>query len=199
LEEARPEAWMHAIDLGCGSGQLAIPLAERVATVHAVDISPAMIHLLDRNATTAGLANIRGEAVALEDLALRPGSADLVVSSYALHHLHDDAKARLVRATAQWLRPGGRLVIGDMMFGRGADARDRAIIRDKVAQLARRGPAGWWRVAKNVARFSLRTSERPLSVRSWVELLEQAGFEEIGSRLVVAEAAVVYGRRPAGP
>lgn len=34
-----------------------------------------------------------------------------------------------------WLRPGGRLVIGDMMFGRGADAADREIIRAKIRSL----------------------------------------------------------------
>ena len=43
-----------------------------------------------------------------------------------------------------WLRPGGRLVIGDMMFGRGADAQDRAIIASKARSLLRRGPGGWW-------------------------------------------------------
>jgi hypothetical protein len=55
-------------------------------------------------------------------------------------------------------------VIADMMLGRGSSARDREIIRAKIGTLARRGPGGWWRVAKNavrVAQAGLVTGRRP--------------------------------------
>jgi hypothetical protein len=42
-----------------------------------------------------------------------------------------------VVASTRW-----RLVVADLMFGRGATARDRSIIASKVAVLARRGPIG---------------------------------------------------------
>jgi hypothetical protein len=41
-----------------------------------------------------------------------------------------------------------------------------------------------------------RTVERPLPMESWLQLLRDAGFEDVAGRRVVAEAAVVSGRRP---
>lgn len=119
-----------------------------------------------------------------------------MVSNYALHHLLDRDKKVFVERAAGWLRPGGRLVIGDMMFGRGASAADRVVIRSKVKALAARGPGGWWRIAKNAVRFSLRLSERPLPAEAWTELLRNAGLVDVVTERVVAEAAIVSGRRP---
>jgi hypothetical protein len=83
-----------------------------------------------------------------------------------------------------------------MMFGRGATARDRTIIASKVATLLRRGPAGWWRVVKNVARFTFRTIERPVPIETWRSFFESAGFGNVTAVPVVSEAAVVVGIRP---
>ena len=58
----------------------------------------------------------------------------------------------------QWLRPGGRLIVADMMFGRGGTSEDRAIIRSKVCALARKGIGGWWRIAKNSYRYLVRVA-----------------------------------------
>jgi SAM-dependent methyltransferase len=150
-------------------------------------------------ADAQGLDNVTTRAVAAEALELRPASFDVVVSNYALHHLRDRDKASLVRSAAVWLRPGGRLVIGDMMFGRGATTRDRRIIVAKVSILARMGPGGWWRIAKNTVRFLLRLQERPLPMETWVTLLEDAGFVDVIAVPMVAEAAVVVGVWPDRP
>lgn len=198
LAEAAPTGSMTAVDLGCGSGQLTLRLAPLVASVIAVDVSPKMIDLLKENAAAQGVANVEGRATPVEHLDLAPGSVDLVVSNYALHHLRDPDKARAVAQAAGWLRPGGRLVLGDMMFGRGGDARDREIIGSKLALLARKGPAGWWRIAKNAARYLLRFQERPVSMATWVRLFEQAGLTQVTAIPVVNEAAVVRGTKPGG-
>ncbi|MFP5450119.1 MAG: class I SAM-dependent methyltransferase [Thermoleophilia bacterium] len=196
VNSARAAPGMHVLDMGCGSGQVTIPLARIAADVIAVDVSPAMICLLGENLLREGLGNVSARVEALESLQLPPGSLDLIVSNYALHHLADDDKRRLVAAAAVWLRPGGRLVIGDLMLGRGRDARDRAVIREKVAALARRGPGGWWRVTKNAWRFTARTAERPLPMAAWVRLLEDAGFVTVTAQPIVSEAAVVTGTCP---
>ena len=102
----------------------------------AVDISPAMTEALAERTADAGLANVSTEVTDLKDLRLPPSYADLIVSSYALHHLADADKRALTARAAQWLRPGGRLVIADMMFGRGGNfawtrqAREADISRD---------------------------------------------------------------------
>ncbi|HVA07072.1 MAG TPA: class I SAM-dependent methyltransferase [Acidimicrobiales bacterium] len=185
-----------AVDLGCGTGQLSLPLARKGAYVTAVDLSPAMVRRLEEKATSAELDNIVGVVSSVEAFDLPPGSVDLVVSNYALHHLRDRDKEALVQVVARWLRPGGQLVVGDMMFGRGATARDRAIIGSKVAVLARRGPGGWWRLVKNVGRFTLRLQERPVTMETWQRYFQSAGFEDISVIQVVSEAAVVVGTKP---
>ena len=141
LDAAEVRPGSVAIDLGCGTGQLSLPLARNGAYVMAVDVSRAMVDLLEAKATASGVRGILGVVTPIETLSLPEQSADLVISNYALHHLRDRDKAAFVEEAASWLRPGGRLVVGDMMFGRGATARDRSIIASKVAVLARRGPA----------------------------------------------------------
>jgi 2-polyprenyl-3-methyl-5-hydroxy-6-metoxy-1,4-benzoquinol methylase len=184
------------VDLGCGNGQISLPLAMGGATVLAVDVSSAMIRHLLSESGRLGVTSLDGLAMPIEELVLPPESVDLVVSSYALHHLRDADKARLVSAAFSWLRPGGRLIIADMMFGRGASGRDREIIRSKVAALARKGPGGWWRIAKNAARYLLRVQERPVSMDTWIAYLTRSGFAGVAARTIVAEASLVAGYRP---
>jgi 2-polyprenyl-3-methyl-5-hydroxy-6-metoxy-1,4-benzoquinol methylase len=183
------------LDLGCGTGQVSIPLALTGARVLGVDVSPAMASRLKAEARRRGIHSLTVMASPIEELDLPKASFDLVVSSYALHHLRDPDKARLISAAHGWLRPGGQIVIADMMLGRGATARDRAIIRSKLAVLARKGPGGWWRIAKNAVRYLLRIQERPISMSAWTAMLRGAGFTSISTSAIVAEAGLVAGFR----
>jgi ubiquinone/menaquinone biosynthesis C-methylase UbiE len=199
LDAADVSPGARVVDLGCGTGQVSLPLARAGARVFAVDVSPAMIKRLRAEASRAGLEGLDGLPMPIEELVLPQQSVDLIVSSYALHHLRDADKARLVSAAFGWLAPGGRLVIADMMFGRGMSSRDRTIIRSKVAALARKGPGGWWRIAKNAARYLVRVHERPVSVDAWMSMLTDSGFTQVTSATIVAEAAIVTGQRPGRP
>jgi 2-polyprenyl-3-methyl-5-hydroxy-6-metoxy-1,4-benzoquinol methylase len=199
LEAAEVRAGDQVVDLGCGNGQISLPLALRGAQVLAVDVSSAMIRWLKSEARKRGASSLEGLALPIEELVLPPASVDLVVSSYALHHLRDSDKARLVAAAYGWLRPGGRVVVADMMFGRGTSHRDRVIIRSKVAALARKGPGGWWRIAKNAARYLVRVRERPVSAQAWTAMLTRSGFVEVTVTEIVSEAALVAGQRPENP
>jgi 2-polyprenyl-3-methyl-5-hydroxy-6-metoxy-1,4-benzoquinol methylase len=187
------------VDLGCGNGQVGLPLARNGANVLAVDVSPAMIESLQAEARRQRLTRLHGLATPIEELMLPLASVDLVVSSYALHHLRDADKARLIRSASGWLRPGGRIVIADMMFGRGASSRDKEIIRSKVAALAKKGIGGWWRIAKNAVRYQLRVQERPVSADAWKSMLTSAGFTAITETPIVAEACMVTARLPERP
>lgn len=198
IAESGPAEGCVVVDLGCGTGQLSIPLAPGASRVLGVDVSPRMIELLKVNATSQGLDNVEGLVCPIEELDLPAASVDLVVSNYALHHLRDRDKAPVIANAARWLRPGGKLVIGDMMFGRGGDARDREIIASKVGVLVRRGPAGWWRMAKGAVRYLLRVQERPVGMAAWESMLRSAGLVDVRSQPIVSEAALVSGRSPAG-
>jgi 2-polyprenyl-3-methyl-5-hydroxy-6-metoxy-1,4-benzoquinol methylase len=178
------------VDLGSGSGQLALPLAAFSHRVVAVDIAPTMLEILESKARSKGISNVETKCESLERLHFEANSVDLIVSNYVLHHLADSDKASIIKSCYQWLRPGGSLIIGDMMFGRGATAQDRQIIAEKVLKLAKLGPGGWWRIAKNAARFTFRIQEKPVSADTWRRYLSQAGFEEISISPLVAEASI---------
>ena len=197
LTACEPAAGLIAVDLGCGTGQVTIPLSRRCAQVLGVDVSPRSIDRLHVKCATAQITNIETLVAPLESLDLAAASVDLVVSNYTLHHLRDSEKALLLSRALGWLRPGGRLVIGDMMFGRGGAAEDRRIVAGKMQSLLRRGPAGWWRVAKNVVRFGLRLREKPLSRTRWEALARGAGFVEVRTQPVRAEASLLLATRTA--
>jgi ubiquinone/menaquinone biosynthesis C-methylase UbiE len=201
LSLSQPQPSDVCVDLGAGTGFVTTALAPLVASVHAVDISAAMTEALAGRAAEGGLANVSTEVADLRDFRLPPSCADLVVSSYALHHLPNSDKRALVARVAQGLRPGGRLVIADMMFGRGGSPRDRVILRQKVLALAAKGPGGWWRIAKNLARYGLRVgAERPATPEFWQQALRDAGLDPVCFYPVAAEAGIVYGvRPPSGP
>jgi ubiquinone/menaquinone biosynthesis C-methylase UbiE len=185
------------VDLGAGTGFVATALAPLVSSVLAVDVSAAMVASLAARAAEDGLRNVSAEVRDLREFRLPPASVDLVVSSYALHHLSHRDKRVLVARAASWLRPGGRLVVADMMFGRGASQRDRDILFQKVTALAAKGPGGWWRIAKNLGRYGLGVGqEHPASPEFWQSALREAGLAEVVFCPVVAEAGIVRGVRP---
>lgn len=196
LTESGDAARGVVVDVGAGGGALAVPVALVAERVIAVDVSTRMLDRLAQRADDEGLENVEPSTGAIEDLDFDPASVDLIVSNYALHHLLDGDKARFVQDAIKWLRPGGKLVIGDMMLGRGLRRDDRQILAGKVRIMLARGPAGWWRIAKNAWRLLTRTVERPLPMESWEGLLRDAGFVDVSGRRVVAESAVVSGVRP---
>jgi ubiquinone/menaquinone biosynthesis C-methylase UbiE len=184
------------VDLGAGTGFVALALAPLAGSVLAVDISSAMAESLAARAAQAGLRNVTTEVADLRTFRMPAASVDLVVSSYALHHLRDEDKRTLAAEAARWLRPGGRIVIADMMFGRGASQRDREILRKKAAAFAAKGPAGWWRIAKNLGRYGLGVGhEHPATPEFWQLALRDAGFTDVRFESVVAEAGIVSGTR----
>ena len=184
------------LDLGCGTGQLSLPLAERGAAVLAIDVSQDTILRLDAKARERSVTGLAALATPMERLSLPAASTDLIVTCYALHHLRDADKDRLVKAAYEWLRPGGTLLVADMMFGRGGSSADRAIITFKVRALARKGIGGWWRIVKNGYRYLVRVQDRPASISAWTAMLSGAGFTQITASSIVAEAGLVSGRRP---
>jgi SAM-dependent methyltransferase len=100
------------LDLGCGPGDLALELAHRLrdARVVGLDLSPSMMQLASRHATTDGrLRFIVGKA---EALPMADESVDLVVSTLSLHHFA--APGAAFAEVARVLRPGGVALIYDV-------------------------------------------------------------------------------------
>jgi 2-polyprenyl-3-methyl-5-hydroxy-6-metoxy-1,4-benzoquinol methylase len=197
LDRCRTPPGTVAVDLGCGSGQVTLPLAPRCAQVLAIDVNGPGIAMLERKAREASIANIQTMTQPIQGMELDAGSVDLVVTNYALHHLSNADKRAVLADAYGWLRPGGQLVIGDMMLGRGTASADRMIIAAKVRAMAVRGPAGWWRILKNLWRFALRVKEKPLAVAAWERLVSTAGFQDVQTTRVIQEGCVLSAVKPA--
>lgn len=104
------ESWTVG-DLGCGTGQISQSLAPFVRRVIAVDGSPAMLDAA--RARLAGLENVETREGELESLPVADGELDAAIAFLVLHYVTEPAEALAQAARA--LRPGGRLLVVDMM------------------------------------------------------------------------------------
>lgn len=111
LDLADGLAGVRLLDAGCGDGALACAAAARGAEATGVDPDPAMLAAAQARVAQAGLqATFREGRV--EQLPFPDASFDLVVSVTVLCFVDDAAAA--VREMARVLRPGGRLVLGEL-------------------------------------------------------------------------------------
>jgi SAM-dependent methyltransferase len=111
LELVGTPAGLRILDVGCGDAALAVALALRRALVTGVDVDPSML--------AAGRARAAAEGVApdlmqgdIRALPFANDSFDVVLAVTVLCFVDDAAPA--VREMARVLRPGGRLVIGEL-------------------------------------------------------------------------------------
>jgi ubiquinone/menaquinone biosynthesis C-methylase UbiE len=171
-------------------------LAARVDWVWAIDISPAMIDRLGSRALAAGLDNNQTAVVSATMLPLADSSIDLAMSNYCFHHLGAAGKRAALAELHRVLRPGGRLVFADMMFAlRPATKRDRTVIASKISSLARRGPAGLWRLAKTGVRALTFTGEHPAPPEWWQEALEETGFIDVSVQPLAHEGGIAIAHK----
>jgi ubiquinone/menaquinone biosynthesis C-methylase UbiE len=184
------------VDLGAGTGLIALALAPSVAEVVAVDISEQMLAQLDAHAAADGIDNVRGVVADLRELPLEDESVTLAVSNYAFHHLERPGKELALSEVRRVLVPGGRLVICDMMFALSLEPRDRALLWEKLVAIARRGPAGLLRIARNAGRMAVGRWEHPSAPQEWEEMLRGRGFDDIRIELLHHEAGIATASRP---
>lgn len=200
IERAVPQPTDVAVDIGAGTGLLTLELAPRVARVWAIDISPAMVEYLRAKAASAGLDNVETAVASAVSLPLVDGIADLVVSNYCFHHVDDAGKRRALQEALRVLRPGGRLIFGDMMFDLALDhPRNRTILAGKIRAMLARGPAGLLRLAKNAGRLAFGRWERPARAEWWRAALGEAGFVDIEVVVLDHEGGIAQARRPLRP
>lgn len=133
LELLRPHPSWSVLDVGCGCGTLAVPLAGRIASVTALDFSTGMLDLLRQRCRDAGITNITAIHGRWEDDwdHLGIGTYDVVIASRSI--VVDDLRDALMKLDRA-ARKGVYIsaLVGDGPF-------DRRIF-DAVGRSLERGP-----------------------------------------------------------
>jgi ArsR family transcriptional regulator len=113
---------MTIADLGAGEGTLSLLLAQRAKRVIAVDSSEKMVEYGADVAKRNGVENLEYRLGDLEELPLADGDVDLALLHQSLHHaIHPN-----VAIAEAWriVRPGGRVVVMDLLKHRSEEARE---------------------------------------------------------------------------
>lgn len=134
VELARLQPGESVLDVGCGTGTLAIAAKRRVGprgSVHGIDASPEMIARATRKANKAGV-DVTFRTAVVEALPFPDRQLDVVLSTLMLHHLPRPTREQSAREIRRVLKPGGRVLAVDF----GMPGRHRKGI---IGHLHRRG------------------------------------------------------------
>ncbi|MDE3135000.1 MAG: methyltransferase domain-containing protein [Acidobacteriota bacterium] len=125
LAEAGLHPGFRVLDLGCGTGTLAVMAkrAEPDAAVIGVDGDPTAIGLAHRKIARENV-DVQLHLALVQELPYPDGSFDRVLSTLVLHHLSHNGKVAALREVVRVLAPGGEFHMAD--FGRPANWLARA-------------------------------------------------------------------------
>ena len=153
------------VDLGAGTGAFARAIAPHVARVVGVDVSEPMVAAMRARgveAVLAGFLTYQHEGQA----------PDAVFTRNALHHLPDFWKVIALERVARLLRPGGVLLLRDLIFSFEPEEADAAI--NRWLDAAPKDPATGWTAAQLAEHV-----REEYSTFTWLlePMLHRVGFE----------------------
>jgi ubiquinone/menaquinone biosynthesis C-methylase UbiE len=173
------------LDIGCGTGGVALACAELGSDVIGIDTDAGMLEVARRKsslrAPRGSVTWIELGAMELEDR-FDPESFDAVVACLVFSELTPEERAYALCSGRSLLRPGGLAVIADEVPVTGA--------RTVRA----------WRSLRRLPRVILawaltQTTTRP--VEGLAEALREAGFRDVAQERVASDLAIVQGRKAA--
>lgn len=115
VTKARLRPGDRILDVGCGTGSLALELAPHVGHVDAVDLSSAMIDIANDKARKAGVKNVRFHVGTLDDLSFEPQSFDGICAYNILHLVPD--RIGTIEKIFTLLKPGGFFISSTVCLG----------------------------------------------------------------------------------
>jgi ubiquinone/menaquinone biosynthesis C-methylase UbiE len=113
LQLASPAGTERLLDVATGGGHTALAFAPLVASVTAIDLTPAMLAAATAHAEERGATNITFALAEAESLPFDDAAFDIVTARIAPHHFADPLA--FVREAARVLVPGGLFLLDDNM------------------------------------------------------------------------------------
>ncbi len=104
------------VDLGAGTGQLALAAAPRCARVVAVDVSPLMLDVIHAKLRARSLSNVEVVEAGFLSYDHHGEPADFVHSRWSLHHLPDFWKSIALTRMRAVVHLGGTLRLSDIVY-----------------------------------------------------------------------------------
>lgn len=152
------------LEIGCGSGDLAIAMANRGAYVTAIDRAPAMLGIADRKVKEASLServDLRHMDASLIGDRFQAGTFDLIVSSLAFSEMTAQEQLFILGQAKDLLAPEGKVVILDEVVPQNLISRTLiSLVRFPIRVLT-------W----------LLTRETTHPLKRFPQILERAGFQ----------------------
>jgi arsenite methyltransferase len=145
------------LDLGSGGGIDIFLAAKRVGPTGkamGVDMTQDMIDLARKNAEEMGFANVEFRKGDIEDLPVEDESVDIIISNCVINLAPD--KDRVFREAYRVLRPGGRLVVSDI------------VTEGELPEFVKNDPDAWSECIAGA-----------LQEGEYVSKLRSAGFEDV--------------------
>jgi SAM-dependent methyltransferase len=179
--ELLPERVERVLDLGTGDGRLLdlVLTARPGSTGVGLDVNAEM--LARAGERFAGDDRVTIAAHDLDEPLPGEGSFDLIVSSFAIHHVTDERKASLYRECFDRLRPGGTFL----------NLEHVASVSDRLH--------GAFLAALDIDPADDDPSNILASVEDQLRWLRDAGFDEVDCHWKWRELALLAGVRPARP
>lgn len=188
VERAAPPGAGRALDIGTGTGDLALALAARASSVVAADLTPAMLaYAAQKFAGRRGGPPIDPALSDALHLPYADESFDVVVSGFVLRNLHD-----LAAAFREWhrvLRPGGRVGAVEMTHppGRIRNSIQQGQLRFVAPVMARivgAEPADYRYISKSLERFP--------TAPDLAHLMEATGFVDASYEYRMLGAVAIH-------
>jgi tRNA (cmo5U34)-methyltransferase len=180
------EQTLKVLDLGVGTGAFTQRLLERYsnAEVVAIDGSPSMVELAKiRLVEYSHRVEYRvSDFRAMPATVLEPDAFDVVISSYALHHLTANEKLSVLRSIVPAIRPGGWILNADIVVADSPDI-ERRIQEIRVEAVTQHAPADDERFCspaatrKHLAEMEEAEQDQPQTLTDDLRILRESGIE----------------------
>lgn len=174
---ARLKSGEKVLDVGCGTGSLALVAKAEVGPagqIYGTDASPEMIDVARKKASQAGI-DVTFQVDLIEQITFADNQFDVVLSSFMMHHLPDDLKREGLAEVYRVLKPGGRLLVVDIESSTGGSLIQR--LSELMVQLH----GGHTAMQNNVKRL--------------IPFLEAAGFTNVETGRINRQTSFIAGKK----